>query len=187
MNTNHLTIQESQRPPEVSPHLSSGSSTSRRFIKLSRSRYSVIVDADKYEWLNQWKWGITKIGKVYYALRTTRNENNIRALMHRFVLGLKKGQKQEVDHINHNGLDNRLANLRICTHRQNLQNSLPRKNTSSKYKGVCWHKRPQKWVVNIKCGHKLLHLGYYDTEIEAAKAYDRAAKEYFGEFAYTNF
>jgi len=104
--------------------------------------------------------------------------------MHRLILKAQKGQ--QVDHINGNGLDNRKDNLRFCTSSQNYQNSRKRKNCSSKYKGVWWHKQSKKWQTGIVLNYKNYHLGYFTNEIEAAKAYDLTAAEFFGEFARLN-
>ena len=107
--------------------------------------------------------------------------------MHRAILGLGFGDKRQTAHRNHNGLDDRRANLRICTYTQNAQNQLPAKNLSSKYKGVSRFRRDKKWQVSIKNNGKLIFLGHFNNEVEAAKAYDKAAKRIFGEFAFCNF
>jgi hypothetical protein len=106
--------------------------------------------------------------------------------MHREVLGVPP--HLFVDHINHNGLDNRKANLRPATKSQNCQNKrLGRKNTSSKYRGVHWHRRFGKWQASIRVNRKSIHLGYFTDELEAAKAYDRASSKYHGDFGKPNF
>lgn len=92
------------------------------------------------------------------------------------------------DHINHNGLDNRKANLRLATHRQNLCN---RRNTAlkaaSRYRGVSLHKNTKRWTARIKVYGKTKYLGLFDDEIDAAKAYDAAARRFHGVFASLNF
>ncbi len=92
-----------------------------------------------------------------------------------------------VDHIDHDGLNNRKANLRLCSIAQNNQNSRPNRNAASKYKGVSWAQSCRKWFARIRPNRKTIYLGLFTDEIEAALAYDRKAKELFGEFAYLNF
>ena len=94
-----------------------------------------------------------------------------------------------VDHINHNGWDNRKANLRHATCAQNNHNRLiiKRENSSSKYKGVTWQKATKKWMVRIDIHGEQKLVGFFKDEILAAKAYDKAAKKYHTEFAVLNF
>jgi len=93
-----------------------------------------------------------------------------------------------VDHINHNGLDNRKANLRPATCAQNNYNSRHfRKSKSSKYRGVNWNKQRKKWFALINYNKKEKFIGAFKDEKQAAKAYDKAAKKYHGEFASLNF
>jgi hypothetical protein len=84
--------------------------------------------------------------------------------------------KIKVDHINHNGLDNRRENLRLCTQQQNNLNVRKRSNTSSKFKGVYWYKQRQKWAVYCCIDGKGKHLGLFTSELEAAVAYDNFVK-----------
>ena len=107
--------------------------------------------------------------------------------MHKVILKVPKGQV--VDHINHNGLDNRKANLRPATSEENNRNrrkSIKRK-CHSRFKGVNWNKDQQKWAARICFNRKTKFIGYFNDEIEAAKAYDNAALKYHGEFAVLNF
>jgi hypothetical protein len=93
------------------------------------------------------------------------------------------------DHINGKGYDNRKANLRLATRSQNCMNKpfIKTKSSSSKYRGVSWSKSLKKWHVQIGLHGKRIYIGYFNNEIEAAKAYDKAAKLYHKEFAVTNF
>jgi hypothetical protein len=91
------------------------------------------------------------------------------------------------DHINRDGLDNRWRNLRNCTKAQNNLNRGSERGSTSKYKGVYWHKGMEKWVATIKAGGRRRHLGYFADEGEAARAYDAAARECHGEHAGLNF
>jgi len=92
-----------------------------------------------------------------------------------------------IDHINGNGLDDRRANMRTCTNQQNMRNLRKRRSGSSIYKGVYYDKRRRTWYARICHNGKNIHLGTFATEIEAARAYDRAARRLFGEFARLNF
>jgi hypothetical protein len=105
--------------------------------------------------------------------------------MHRQVTNAPKGLV--VDHINHNGLDNRRANLRLCTKQQNNCNSRSFRHKTSNYKGVFKEKGSKKFRAYIRFNKKPVHIGMFELEIDAAKAYDKKAKELFGEFAYLNF
>ena len=107
--------------------------------------------------------------------------------MHREILNAPAGVL--VDHINHNGLDNRKANLRLATRAQNCWNRKKPKmrKCASRFKGVGWHKGNKKWVSRIRFNGRRISIGYFNDEVEAAKSYDEAAKKYHGEFAVLNF
>jgi len=105
------------------------------------------------------------------------------------IMGRELKRTEHVDHINHNGLDNRRENLRIATPSQNHGNIKKQRGVyTSIYKGVCFESRYKlKWLASIKVGGVQMYIGRYPTEEEAARAYDKKAKELFGEFAYLNF
>lgn len=107
-----------------------------------------------------------------------KNGKNVR--LHRLVMGAKPGEV--VDHINHNLLDNRSSNLRICTTSENMRNI-----KKDKLKGVSFYKRDSRWSAYITFNYKKIHLGYFETAEQAAKRYDEKAKELYGEFACLNF
>ena len=92
-----------------------------------------------------------------------------------------------IDHINHNGIDNRKANLRVATRAQNNRHTKKRIKSRSKYKGIYFDRRDRVWYARITTNGKTKHLGSFKDEIEAAKAYDEAARKYHGEFAGLNF
>lgn len=106
--------------------------------------------------------------------------------MHRVVLGID-GSPARGDHVNGNPLDNTRNNLRICTPSQNAMNRVPRRGSSSQYKGVGWHKHTQKWQAFVFDRKRKIYLGVHTSEIEAARAHDKAARIYHGEFAKLNF
>ena len=90
------------------------------------------------------------------------------------------------DHINRDAFDNRKSNLRPCTRWQNAANNSKRKGTSSKYKGVSWSKTSNKWLVHCHINGYKNHIGLFDSEIEAAKAYNKVAEKEYGAFAVLN-
>lgn len=159
-----------------------------REIPLTQSRIAFVDDAD-YEWLNRKKWRTQKrYSHLVYAVRGMPQVKGKRGseYMHRVILGLRRGDGQQCDHIDGNGLNNQRANLRVCTITQNHQNQRKRIVGTSKYKGACWNRRDHKWQASIKVNKKLIHLGLFDSELDAACAYNKAAQKYFGEFALLN-
>lgn len=156
-------------------------------ILLTQGKFA-IVDDDKYDWLSRWKWYAHKSHNTvdtYYAYRKNKLGETI--AMHRLILGLPFGDKRQVDHKNHNGLDNRISNIWICTHSQNLQNSKRKSEYTSKYVGIYWHKRSKQWRAQIKYNGKNIYIGSSQYEKDAALMRDQKAKELLGELAYLNF
>ena len=156
-------------------------------IPLTQGQFALVDDTD-YDWLNQWKWCVTGIEEAFYAIRNSPKieGKSHQIFMHRVILGLEYKDGQQGDHTNHNTLDNRRANLRICTQQQNQMNQKLQKNKTSRFKGVCWDKQHKKWKAGIKVKKELKNLGRFNTEEDAATAYNKAAKKYFGEFAFLN-
>jgi len=150
-------------------------------IKLTQNQVALVSDED-YEHLNQWRWYAMKVGDVFYAVRSKRESGKRKTIyMHKIICPGK-----EIDHKNGDTLNNTRENLRSCTHSQNLQNRR-KYGSSSQYKGVSWDKKAKKWAARIMINQKYIHLGYFTNEEKAAKAYDTAAREIFGDFARLNF
>ena len=157
-----------------------------REIKLTQGQVALVDDED-YERVNQFKWSARKSGNTFYVIRNIRvNGKRKTQLMHVFIMG-DNPLKLDIDHIFGDGLNNQKCNLRFCTASQNAMNAKIRKNCSSIYKGVCFHKALQKWMAYIQINGKLTHLGLFKMEIDAARAYDIAVKIHYGEFAHPNF
>jgi len=151
-------------------------------IKLTRGKVT-IVDNEDFDYLNQFKWKAQKATHSWYANRVEYINGKQRILyMHRVIICANKGQI--VDHIDMEGLNNQKHNLRICSVSQNAMNRKPLLLKSSKYLGVCRYKN--KWRAGLKHEGKQHHLGDYDSEIDAAIAYNSGAKRIHGDFARLN-
>ena len=148
--------------------------------------FAALVDDEDFERVNALKWYASKFGNNVYALRETKESGKRTSmLMHRFILNCKI--KIDVDHIDGNSLNNSKSNLRLCTHAENLMNQKPQKGKTSIYKGVTFNKNAKKFLCQIMKSNKHIYLGLFVDEVEAAKAYDKKAKELFGKFAWINF
>jgi len=117
------------------------------------------------------------------------NLKNTTFRLHRVIWFLVTGEwpKSRIDHENENKSDNRWNNLREATHQENMRNRGSKKNVSSPYRGVSWCKVKSKWTVRAKYDGVYRFLGYFDLELDAAKAYDDFVKVSFGAFANLNF
>ena len=142
-----------------------------------KGRFFAIVDDEDFDRVSSIRWYIMRNRKFgnYYSRALIDGRTT---LMHRFVLDAPRDA--QVDHRDHDGLNNTRANLRFATRSQNLGNQIRRHNGKNHYKGVYTNGR--KWRA-VLCGK---YIGGYDTPEAAAHAYDRAAIEVFGEFARTN-
>lgn len=146
-----------------------------KFIPLTKG-YFAIVDDDDYARLAVFKWHVNK----GYACRTNRKISMHRVVLNNFDMSM------DIDHVNGNKSDNRKANLRIASRTLNLINRPGRGGTST-FKGVSWSWRQRRWRAQISVNRRKIYLGYFLDEVEAAMAYDAAAKQHCGEFAWTNF
>jgi hypothetical protein len=153
-----------------------------RLIELSFGKFSVI-DAEDYDRVSQYNWCSVKMGQNWYAKAFRTDGTHLS--MHRLITNAPK--HLVVDHRDHNGLNNQKSNLRLCTPSQNQHNARPNPGGSSRHKGVYREKKTKKYRATIGHRSKRYHIGCFDNEDDAGRAYDRKAIELFGEFAYLNF
>ena len=161
-------------------------------IKLTQG-YVAKIDDEDYERVSKLKWCVSKGKKRMCAVHgiTTGESDNKKTdliLMHRFIMNDPLGF--EIDHINHDALDNRKENLRICARIENARNIKKHKKSNSGYKGVSYLPsgvKSKPYTSHIMIDGKLKHLGYFEHAEDAARAYDKKAKEVYGEFACLNF
>lgn len=158
-------------------------------------RHAFYTENGKLLWKSPSKFSSQKPGDEAGTLHTGPSGKQYRRVMfrrehhlvHRIVFALVHGYlPEEIDHIDGDGLNNYPENLRAATRDENARNVRMKTNKSG-YTGVCWRKDCKKYQAQITADRKNRHLGMFDDPIEAAKAYDKAAREYHGEFATLNF
>jgi hypothetical protein len=159
-------------------------------ILLNRGFVALVDDEDYERVLAAGPWfAAFRSGETVYVYRHVRKPEGTRTLqkLHRFILGIED-PKVLVDHRNGRGLNCHKRNLRFCTVSQNGANARKRApwKSTSQFRGVSWHKRKAKWLAVIRVNYKQIYLGRFTDELDAARAYDAAARKYFGEFARTN-
>jgi HNH endonuclease len=152
-----------------------------------------VVDDELGEWITQWRWQAHWDGRKWYAIRhipSNSTKNGYTTLkLHRAIWEQVNGPipaSLQIDHINGDGLDNRMENLRLATNTQNQRNRGPNRNNSSGYKGVGWNAKDKRWKAQIQIAGVVRYLGNFDRKVIAALHYDQAAIESFDEFAYLN-
>lgn len=154
-------------------------------VKCKNKLFKVLID-DEDKFILDYICYIVPRGKnsnTFYCEAFINRKNKIG--IHRLIMKVNNS-KLSVDHINGNGLDNRKENLRICSHKENLRNSRKPKNNTSGYKGVSWDKSRNRWKAYIIFDYKFKYLGRFKIKKDAALAYNKAAKDLFGEFAKLN-
>ena len=148
------------------------------------SACTAMIDDSDYPMISQFKWYLRIRGTNWYAEASVNSKN---VLMHRLILGLvETGRSVWTDHINGDGLDNRRENLRACAPAISNRNRNKTAGCHSVYKGVTRDPNRRGWKAYIYINSARKHLGIFDSEEEAAKAYDAAATEHFGSSAKLN-
>ncbi len=148
-------------------------------IQLTQGQVALVDDED-FEYLTSRKWWAHKErNERWYA---ESKEKGVKIHMHRVITNAPSGF--EVDHINHNGLDNRKENLRVCTKSENIQNSRLRKDNTSGLRGVS--RNGSGWKALLRKDNTTVFDKTYKTKNEASEAYNEAAKKYFGKHAFLN-
>lgn len=182
MNSNVSTI-TGRFMPKIPQVIEQDESLPYRLIPLSQGQVA-LVDIEDFEELNQWSWHcfFDKSHQGFYARRALPGEKKV--LMHRYIM--RATPDVDVDHRDTDSLNNRRSNLRVATRQQNCFNRGKNQNNNSGYKGVAWHKAGNKWRASIAVNRKTKWLGLFNTAEEAAIAYNLAALEFHGEFAYLN-
>jgi len=158
-----------------------------RRIYLGQNEYTTVEPRDYYVF-GKFKWILLGTGSNLYAVREAKigPRETKRVYLHREIMKPKK--RKLVDHRNNDSLDNRRANLRLATHSQNVINRPKTKSkTTSKYRGVYFDKYRKNWGAVIRLHYKQRWLGRFENEIDAARAYDKAARKYHKDFARLNF
>ena len=153
------------------------------FVPLTQG-YEAIIDAADAEAVKAWDWYAKMNGGTTYAVRTCREGQRQRTVMlHRFLLGGQSGP--HVDHRDGDGLNNRRNNLRSATCQQNQHNAKRRADNKSGVKGVTWDCKAKKWRAGIRKNGLRLHLGFFESIVDAATAYAAASTKIHGEFGRT--
>lgn len=152
------------------------------FIPLTQGKVAV-VDFEDFEKVRPYKWHVNETLNIWYACcRIARR----RVYLHRLITNASCGQS--VDHRDGNGLNNVRTNLRICSHAQNLRAHQHKpEDATSQFRGVDWDNRRKLWRARIRQHGKEFWLGRFSSQRAAAQAYDKKARELFGEFADPNF
>lgn len=154
----------------------------KTITKRDGTQHIVKVD-DKHKDLFKVKWGLNNDGYIHRHIRL-ENGKRTTIFLHRIIMGLERGDKRVVDHLNHAKLDNTTANLEIKTHQENGMNRQLSKNNTTGMTGVSWHKNNKRWQALITFNGTQIHLGNFKEKDDAIKARKTAEVKYFGEHSY---
>lgn len=156
-----------------------------KYVSIGNGSGMAMVDDEDFAKVSDFNW--FRINDSGVGASTFFGGRNTTVYMHRLVMGVSIHDKIQVDHINRNQLDNKKSNLRLCNPQEQSFNRGPRKGRIyTHYKGVTWHKRSQKWYAQIMKSGVNKFVGMFDCDKEAAIAWNKAAMELHGDFAYQN-
>jgi len=157
-------------------------------IQLTKG-FVALVDDEDYETINKHHWYTSVRSRANYAKRDVyHGGRRLTEFMHRVIMDCPEGMY--IDHINHNGLDNRKENLRICTNQENCRNRIKHAPTTlGMIKGVSISKciKSKPFRAHIKHNYKNIDIGFFANLDDAARAYDKKALELFGQYAQLNY
>ena len=153
-----------------------------------KGKYAVVSNCD-YAFASQWKWQALRRRTITHVTRRQWKNGVAKTVYLHQLIAERMGltiRKKAIDHADRNGLNNQRLNLRVATKSQNGMNRGPQSNSRSRIKGVSWDKSRGKWRASIKVLGRQKLLGRFTNKTIATKAYNKAAKKYFGKFAYQN-
>jgi hypothetical protein len=138
------------------------------------------------EFIREYPGRTVRVNPAGYAYADLKIEGKlVKVYLHRWIMRAPKGL--DVDHINGDRLDNRRENLQLCTRGQNMMKSRKRRGTRSRYRGVSWNAGKQRWQAQVNIDGRAKLIGRFESEEEAARAYDATAKALYGAFFKPNF
>jgi len=167
--------------PELNEDYTGSVCLLHKLTKKTPVHEEILIDVEDFEWAIQFSWRIDRVNSRAKCKYVVRKDNKFLA-----ILLMKPPLGMKVDHIYHRPLDNRRSQLRIITHRENNINSHRQKNGSSQYRGVERGKKTGKWTVRAGPRGQRVFIGTFDTEVEAARAYNEFARRLYGSIAYQN-
>jgi hypothetical protein len=137
-----------------------------------------------YEWLSRWKWRLNADGYVVRDRYVGKSRGPGKVFLSRLIM--QPSQRMEVVYLNGNRLDNRRANLRECTRSEKQTHGKLYDNNRSGYRGVSWRRQQGRWIAQIQVNNRKMYLGLFSDRDQAARAYNQAARKYYGDLARLN-